>query len=61
VAKRLRRKAEKLAAQEVELGRKLDAAKTEFWADAQLFSFQAFQSEVRRNQFLEYVRAELDR
>jgi len=61
VARRLRRKAEKLAAQEVELGRKLDAAKTEFWADAQLFSFQAFQSEVRRNQFLEYVRAELDR
>lgn len=61
VARRMRRKAEKLAAQEVELGRKLEAAKTEFWADAQLFSFQAFQSEVRRNQFLEYVRAELDR
>lgn len=61
VARRMRRRSEKLAAQEVELGRKLDAARTEFWADAQLFSFQAFQSEARRNQFLEYVRAELDR
>lgn len=58
---RLRRKAEKLANQEVELGRRLDAAKTEFLADAQLFSFRSFQTDPRRNQFLEYVRAELDR
>lgn len=58
---RLRRKAEKLAGQETELARRLDAAKTEFFADAQLFSFQVFSSEPRRNQFLDYVRAELDR
>ena len=61
VARRLRRKSERLAGQEAELGRRLAAAKTEFLADAQLFSFTAFQSEARRNQFLDYVRAELDR
>src|SRR5438552_5092314 len=60
-SRRLRKKTEKLASREVELGRRLDAAKTEFLADAQLFSFRAFQSESRRNQFLDYVRAELDR
>lgn len=60
-ARRLRRKTERLATQEAELGRRLAAAKTEFFADAQLFSFSAFQSEGRRNQFLDYVRAELDR
>ena len=58
---RLRRKSERLANQEVELGRRLDAAKTEFFADAQLYSFHAFQAESRRHQFLDYVRAELDR
>lgn len=60
-ARRMRKKAERLADQEVELGRRLDAAKTEFLADAQLFSFRSFQTDPRRNQFLEYVRAELDR
>ena len=60
-AKRLRKKTERMSAQEVELSRRLDAAKSEFLADAQLFSFRAFQSDARRNQFLDYVRAELDR
>src|SRR5205823_12553530 len=60
-AKRLRKKTERMSAQEVELSRRLDAAKSEFLADAQLFSFRAFQSDARRNQFLAYVRAELDR
>ena len=40
---------------------KLDVPKIEFMADAQLFSFRAFQNEGRRNQFLDYVRAELER
>src|SRR2546423_3289440 len=60
-ARRLRKKTERLGTQEVELGRRFDAARTEFLADAQLYSFRAFQSEARRNQFLDYVRAELDR
>lgn len=60
-ARRLRRKTERLASQEAELNRRLAAAKTEFYADAQLFSFRAFQNDARRNQFLDYVRAELDR
>jgi hypothetical protein len=61
VAKVMRRRADRKAADERKLGRQLDAAKTEFLADAQLFSFNTFQSEARRNQFLDYVRAELDR
>lgn len=60
-ARRQRRRAEKLAAQESALGKRLDAAKTQFVADAQLFSFQNFQNDARRNQFLDYVKAELDR
>src|SRR5438874_12148946 len=60
-AHRLRRQAEKKAAQEVALGQRLEAAQTEFVADAQLFSFRTFQNESRRNQFLDYVRAELER
>jgi hypothetical protein len=60
-ARRMRRKTEKLAVQEAELGKRLDAARSEFLADAQLFSFRAFHSEARRNQFLDYVRAELER
>jgi hypothetical protein len=60
-AARLRRRVDKLAAQEVTLAKRLDVAKTEFAADAQLFSFRTFQNESRRNQFLEYVRAELER
>jgi|SRR5690348_3528431 len=60
-ARSLRRKGERMAVKESELGRKLDAAKGEFLADAQLFSFKTFQSDARRNQFLEYVRAELGR
>src|SRR6266513_566527 len=51
-SRRLRKKTEKLSSREVELGRRLDAAKTEFLADAQLFSFRAFQSDSRRNPFL---------
>jgi hypothetical protein len=42
------------------LTRRLESAKTEFNADAQLFSYRNFQSDSRRNQFLDYVRAELD-
>ncbi len=45
-----RRAALLVASQEADLSRRLDAAKTEFLADAQLFSFRAFQSEARRNQ-----------
>ena len=60
-ARIMRRRAERKAVQERNLARQLDSAKTEFLADAQLFSFKAFQSDARRNQFLEYVSAELDR
>ena len=60
-AARLRRRVDKLAAQEATLAKRLDAAKTQFLADAQLFSFSTFQSDARRNQFLEYVRIELER
>ncbi len=60
-AARLRRRAERKATQETELGQRLQAARTQFIADAQLFSFRNFQSEARRNQFLDYVRAEIDR
>lgn len=60
-AMRLRRRVEKLSAQESALSRRLDASKTEFIADAQLFSFRTFQNDARRNQFLDYVRTELDR
>ena len=57
----LRRQAEKRSAQERTLSRRLEAAKSEFLADAQLFSFQIFSHDTPRNQFLDYVRAELDR
>ena len=57
----LRRQAEKRGAQEMTLRRRLEAAKSEFLADAQLFSFQIFSHDAPRNQFLDYVRAELDR
>ena len=60
-ARGLRRKAERTAAKERELGRQLEAAKGEFLADAQLFSFRMLQSDAKRNQFLDYVRAELGR
>jgi hypothetical protein len=60
-ARRLRRQAERRAGQERTLGQRLEAAKSEFLADAQLFSFRIFQHDTPRNQFLEYVRAELDR
>ena len=58
---RLRRHAERKSAREIDLNQRLEAARTEFLADAQLFSFRSFQDEIRRNQFLEYVRAELER
>ena len=57
----LRHRAERKAAQETWLGTRLDAARAEFFADAQLFSFRAFQNDASRNQFLEYVRAQLER
>ena len=60
-ARRLRRRAEKMSGQEATLSKRLDANRTQFIADAQLFSFRTFQSDARRNQFLDYVRAELDR
>lgn len=60
-ARRPRRRAEKQSAQEVSLNKRLEAAKTQFVADAQLFSFRTFQRDARRNQFLDYVKAELER
>lgn len=43
----LRRRAERKAKEEAELGHRLQAAKSEFLADAQLFSFRSFQSDAR--------------
>lgn len=60
-ARMFRRRAERKAGQEKTLAQRLDAARTEFFADAQLFSFRQFQNDAARNQFLEYVQAELDR
>ena len=60
-ANALRRRAEKHVSQEATVSRRLEAAKTEFIADAQLFSFRNFENDVRRNQFLEYVTTELER
>jgi hypothetical protein len=60
-ARTMRHRADRKAAEERKLGRQLAAAKTEFIADAQLFSFNTFESEARRGQFLDYVRTELDR
>lgn len=59
-ARKLWRRAEKQTGQEAMLTRRLESAKTEFIADAQLFSYRNFQNDSRRNQFLDYVRAELD-
>jgi hypothetical protein len=61
VARKMRRGAERKAAQETQLRQKADSARAEFLADAQLFSFRMFQNDVSRNQFLEYVRAQLER
>lgn len=60
-ARSIRRQAEKGAAQERSLAQRLEAAKSEFLADAQLHSFHAFHNDASRNQFLDYVRAEIDR
>ena len=60
-ASHLRRQVERKSARERDLNRRLEAARTEFLADAQLFSFRAFQDEIRRSQFLDYVRAEVER
>ena len=46
---------------ETSLIQRLGGDRSQFFADAQLFSFKTFQSEARRNQFLDYVRAELER
>lgn len=60
-ARVLRRRAEKKASEQRDLSQKLSAAQTQFLADAQLFSFRIFQNDARRNQFLDYVRGEIDR
>jgi hypothetical protein len=60
-AYRLRRQAERKSALETSLAQRLGQDRSQFFADAQLFSFKTFQSEARRNQFLDYVRAELER
>jgi hypothetical protein len=61
VAYKLRRQAERKATEETRLVQRLGGDRSQFFADAQLFSFKTFQSEARRNQFLDYVRAELER
>lgn len=58
---KLRRRADKKIAHEQMLNHRLNAARTQFLSDAQLFSFSNFQTDARRNQFLDYVRAELER
>lgn len=58
-ARGLRRKGERLAARQADLGKRLDASRSEFLADAQLYSFKTFTSDARRNEFLEYVRGEV--
>lgn len=60
-ARRLRRHAERKAREERDLTRRMEAARSEFLADAQLYSFKTFSHDAPRNQFLEYVRAELER
>ena len=60
-AYKLRRQAEKKTTQEVALNTRMGADRTQFFADAQLFSFRTFQNDARRNQFLDYVRAEMER
>ncbi len=60
-ARGLRRQAERKAAHEGDLNRRLEAGRTEFLGDAQLFSFRTFQNESRRNQFVDYVAVQLER
>jgi hypothetical protein len=60
-ARRFARRAERKATEEKELLRHLEAARSEFLADAQLYSFRAFHNDPSRSQFLDYVRAELAR
>jgi hypothetical protein len=60
-ARSLHRKAERAATRETELERKLAAAQSEFLGEAQLYSFKSFESDARRSQFLDYVRAEVGR
>src|SRR5947208_9449231 len=60
-AYKLRRQAERKTTQEVALNTRMGADRTQFFADAQLFSFRTFQNDARRNQFLDYVRAEMER
>lgn len=57
----LRRRTEKKMAHEEMLNQRFNAARAQFFTDAQLFSFSNFQTDARRNQFLEYVQAELER
>lgn len=58
---RARRQVERKSARETELSQRLESARARFLSEAQLFSFRTFQNEVRRNQFLDYVRVELER
>lgn len=60
-AAKFRRRAERKAAEEKTLRAHLDAVSSEFLADAQLYSFRAFHHDAARSQFLDYVRAELER
>lgn len=60
-ARVLRRRSERAAKEETTLNRTMQAARSEFLADAQLFSFQMFESDKRRHDFLDYVRSELER
>jgi hypothetical protein len=60
-AHRLHRRAERKGNEERQLTRHMEAAKAEFFGDAQLHSFRSFSQDAPRNQFLEYVRAELER
>jgi hypothetical protein len=60
-ARRFHVQSERKAAEEKTLLRRLDAARSEFLADAQLYSFRAFHNDAARSQFLDYVRAEVER
>jgi len=60
-ARGFRRQADRRTRQEQEVRKRMEAARSEFLADAQLFSFRYFQNDAARTQFLDYARTELDR
>jgi hypothetical protein len=59
-ARRLRKRAERKAALKTASSQRLEASRAEFLAEAQLFSFRMFENDAGRNQFLDYVRVQLD-